>query len=48
LGAVVMGALADLFSLQTAFVVAALILLLGLPLVPMLPRESPSSPPAAT
>jgi len=48
LGAVVMGALADLFSLEGAFVVAALVLLLGLPLVPMLPRERPSSPRAVT
>jgi FSR family fosmidomycin resistance protein-like MFS transporter len=42
LGAVVLGALADLFGLETAFVVAALVLLVGLPLVPMLPRQEPS------
>jgi len=42
LGAVVLGALADLFGLETAFVVAALVLLVGLPLVPMLPRQGPS------
>lgn len=42
LGAVVLGALADLFGLETAFVVAALVLLAALPLVPMLPRQGPS------
>jgi FSR family fosmidomycin resistance protein-like MFS transporter len=46
LGAVALGALADLFGLETAFTVAALVLFVGLPLVPMLPREtlSPSRP----
>jgi MFS family permease len=39
LGAVVLGALADLFGLGTAFVAAALVLLGGLPLVFLLPRE---------
>jgi predicted MFS family arabinose efflux permease len=42
LGAVVLGALADLFGLGTAFVAAALVLLGGLPLVFLLPRQRPA------
>jgi MFS family permease len=43
LGAVVVGALADLFGLRVAFVVAAVVLLAGLPLVFLLPDKSESS-----
>lgn len=39
LGAVVLGALADLFGLGAAFVASALVLVGGLPLVFLLPRE---------
>jgi FSR family fosmidomycin resistance protein-like MFS transporter len=42
LGAVVLGALADLFGLGTAFVASALVLLAGLPLVLLLPRQRPT------
>jgi FSR family fosmidomycin resistance protein-like MFS transporter len=40
-GAVVLGALADLFGLGTAFVASALVLLAGLPLALLLPRQRP-------
>jgi FSR family fosmidomycin resistance protein-like MFS transporter len=43
-GAVVLGVLGDLFGLQVGFATSAVILLLGLPLVLLLPREgSPQS-----
>ena len=42
LGAVVLGALADLFGLSTAFLASALVLLAGLPLVALLPRQTPT------
>ncbi|MDH4208339.1 MAG: MFS transporter [Anaerolineae bacterium] len=43
IGAVVVGALADLFGLRIAFVVAAVVLLAGLPLVFLLPDKRRSS-----
>jgi FSR family fosmidomycin resistance protein-like MFS transporter len=42
LGAVVLGGLADLFGLGIAFLVSALLLLAGLPLVLLLPRQRPT------
>jgi FSR family fosmidomycin resistance protein-like MFS transporter len=42
LGAVVLGALADLLGMEIAFVISALVVLAGLPLVFLLPRERPT------
>jgi FSR family fosmidomycin resistance protein-like MFS transporter len=47
-GAVVLGALADLFGLGSAFLVSALVLLAGLPLVALLPRQRPTPLQAST
>jgi FSR family fosmidomycin resistance protein-like MFS transporter len=47
-GAVLLGALADLFGLTTAFAVSALSLSAGLPLILLLPRDHPADPPPAT
>jgi FSR family fosmidomycin resistance protein-like MFS transporter len=47
-GAVVLGTLADLFGLTTAFTVSALSLSAGLPLLFLLPRDRPAAPPPAT
>jgi FSR family fosmidomycin resistance protein-like MFS transporter len=41
---IVMGALGDLFGLRTAFTLSAVILLLGSPLVRLLPASSPTAP----
>jgi FSR family fosmidomycin resistance protein-like MFS transporter len=41
---VVMGALGDLFGLRTAFTLSAVILLLGSPLVRLLPEPGPTAP----
>ncbi len=43
LGAVVLGALADLLGLRIAFIASAVLVLAGLPLVLLLPRERPAS-----
>lgn len=47
-GAVVLGALADLFGLTTAFTVSALSLSAGLPLLLLLPPDRPAAPPQTT
>jgi len=44
-GAVLLGALADLFGLPTAFAVSALLLSMGLPLLLLLPRDRPATSP---
>jgi FSR family fosmidomycin resistance protein-like MFS transporter len=46
-GAVVLGVLGDLFGLRVGFATSAVLLLLGLPLVLLLPREGSPSPQAA-
>lgn len=43
-GAVVLGALADLFGLTTAFMVSALLFFAGLPLLLLLPPDRPATP----
>jgi predicted MFS family arabinose efflux permease len=43
LGAVVLGAMADLFGLRPAFAVSAVVLLASLPLVLLLPRDAAPS-----
>jgi MFS family permease len=43
IGAVVLGALADLFGLRLAFAVSAIVLLASLPLVLLLPRDAEPS-----
>jgi predicted MFS family arabinose efflux permease len=46
-GAVMLGILGDLFGLHVGFAASAVVLLLGLPLVLLLPREGGPSPQAA-